>query len=57
MADDYIRMACAELKAMNQPAPSGEQELNKNLLVVYLPGVLGYSVMLFFFDLFGFIST
>ena len=34
MADDYIRMACAELKAMNKPAPSGEQELNKNILVV-----------------------
>ena len=34
MADDYIRMACAELKAMRKPAPSGEQELNKNLLVV-----------------------
>ena len=34
-----------------------ELKLNKNLLVVYLPGVLGYSVMLFFFDLFGFIST
>jgi len=34
MADDYIRMACAELKAMRKPAPSGEQELNKNILVV-----------------------
>ncbi len=34
MADDYIRMACAELKAMSKPAPSGEQEVNKNLLVV-----------------------
>jgi quinone-modifying oxidoreductase subunit QmoB len=34
MADDYIRMACAELKSMNIPAPSGEQELNKTLLVV-----------------------
>ncbi len=34
MADDYIRMACAELKSMKKPAPSGEQELNKNLMVV-----------------------
>ncbi len=34
MADDYIRMACAELKSMTKPAPSGEQELNKTLLVV-----------------------
>ncbi len=34
MADDYIRMACAELKSMSKPSPSGEQELNKNLLVV-----------------------
>ncbi|WP_133512898.1 hydrogenase iron-sulfur subunit [Candidatus Thiosymbion oneisti] len=34
MADDYIRMACAEVKYMNPPAPSGEQALNKTLLVV-----------------------
>ncbi|MES9964123.1 MAG: hydrogenase iron-sulfur subunit [Candidatus Sedimenticola sp. 20ELBAFRAG] len=34
MGDDYIRMACAELKSMSQPSASGEQELNKNLLVV-----------------------
>lgn len=34
MADDYIRMACAEIKYMTTPAPSGEQELNKTLLVV-----------------------
>jgi len=34
MADDYIRMACAEVKYMNPPSPSGEQELNKTLLVV-----------------------
>ncbi|MGD8590299.1 MAG: hydrogenase iron-sulfur subunit [Chromatiales bacterium] len=34
MADDYIRMACAEVKAMKKPAPSGEQGLNKNILVV-----------------------
>jgi quinone-modifying oxidoreductase subunit QmoB len=34
MADDYIRMACAENKAMKIPKSSGEQELNKTLLVV-----------------------
>jgi quinone-modifying oxidoreductase subunit QmoB len=34
MADDYVRMACAELKSMGIPSSSGEQELNKNLLVV-----------------------
>ena len=34
MADDYIRMACAEVKYMTKPSPSGEQELNKTLLVV-----------------------
>ncbi len=34
MADDYIRMACAEVKYMTKPTPSGEQELNKTLLVV-----------------------
>ncbi len=34
MADDYIRMACAEVKFLTVPTPSGEQELNKNLLVV-----------------------
>ncbi|MCB2264471.1 MAG: hydrogenase iron-sulfur subunit [Candidatus Thiosymbion ectosymbiont of Robbea hypermnestra] len=34
MADDYIRMACAEVKYMNPPAPSGEQALDKTLLVV-----------------------
>ncbi len=34
MADDYIRMACAELRSSKQPAPSGEQTLNKNILVV-----------------------
>jgi quinone-modifying oxidoreductase subunit QmoB len=26
MADDYIRMACAEVKFMTKPSPSGEQE-------------------------------
>ena len=34
MGDDLIRMACAESKYMNIPTPSGEQELNKTLLVV-----------------------
>ncbi|MGE5152982.1 MAG: CoB--CoM heterodisulfide reductase iron-sulfur subunit A family protein, partial [Bdellovibrio bacteriovorus] len=34
MADDYVRMACAEVKFMNVPEPSGEQELNRTLLVV-----------------------
>ena len=34
MADDYIRMACAESKYQKLPKRSGEQELNKNILVV-----------------------
>jgi quinone-modifying oxidoreductase, subunit QmoB len=35
MADDYIRMACAESKFQKLPAGSNEQnELNKNILVV-----------------------
>ncbi len=34
MADDYIRMACFESKFSKVPQPSGEQELNKNILVV-----------------------
>ena len=34
MADDYIRMACAESKYMKTPAASGQQEVNKNILVV-----------------------
>ncbi len=34
MADDYIRMACAESKFQKLPQKSGEQELNKNILVV-----------------------
>lgn len=34
MADDYIRMACAELRAMNIPQSSGEQSLNRNILIV-----------------------
>lgn len=34
MADDYIRMACAEIKQMAVPAPSQEQGLNRHILVV-----------------------
>lgn len=34
MADDYIRMACAESKFQKIAKRSGEQELNKNILVV-----------------------
>jgi len=34
MADDYIRMACAESKHMKVPQGSGEQQLNKTMLVV-----------------------
>ncbi|MBK5966067.1 heterodisulfide reductase [Thiocystis minor] len=45
MADDYIRMACAEVKFMTVPTPSGEQELNKNILVVG-GGVTGMTAAL-----------
>src|SRR5574339_508342 len=34
MADDYVRMACAESKYMNMPASSGQQGLVKHILVV-----------------------
>lgn len=34
MADDYVRMACAEVKQMTPPKSSAEQDLNKNILVV-----------------------
>ena len=34
MADDYIRMACFESKFQKTPESSGEQPLNKNILVV-----------------------
>ncbi len=34
MANDYIRMGCAEAKHMNQPDASGEQGLTKHILVV-----------------------
>ena len=33
MADDYIRMACAESKYMKIPQPSGEQGVIKNILI------------------------
>ncbi len=45
MADDYIRMACAEVKFMTQPKPSGEQSLNKNIMVVG-GGVTGMAAAL-----------
>ena len=45
MADDYIRMACAEVKFMSKPTPSGEQALNKNILVVG-GGVTGMTAAL-----------
>ena len=45
MADDYIRMACAEVKFMTKPSPSGEQSLNKNLLIVG-GGVTGMTAAL-----------
>ena len=34
MANDYVRMACAEAKYMTTPSASGEQSLNRRLLVV-----------------------
>ncbi len=34
MADDYIRMACGEIKFLTTPTSSGQQGLTKNLLVV-----------------------
>ncbi|MBF2760485.1 MAG: hydrogenase iron-sulfur subunit [Ectothiorhodospiraceae bacterium AqS1] len=34
MADDHIRMACAEIRFMSPPSPSLEQSLNRTLLVV-----------------------
>ncbi len=33
MADDYVRMACAESKYMKVPAASGQQGVNKNILI------------------------
>ncbi|QEP44909.1 hydrogenase iron-sulfur subunit [Ectothiorhodospiraceae bacterium BW-2] len=34
MADDYVRMACAEAKFLKVPSSSGEQELTKRIMVV-----------------------
>jgi len=34
MADDYVRMACAEAKFMKVPSSSGEQSLTRSLMVV-----------------------
>ena len=34
MADDYIRMSCAEAKFSNIPEKSGEQDVNRNILIV-----------------------
>ncbi|OQW93544.1 MAG: heterodisulfide reductase [Beggiatoa sp. IS2] len=45
MADDYIRMACAEVKYMNLPAASEEQGLNRHILVVG-GGVTGMTAAL-----------
>jgi quinone-modifying oxidoreductase subunit QmoB len=45
MADDYIRMACAEVKYMTVPTPSGEQEVNTSILVVG-GGVTGMTAAL-----------
>ena len=33
MADDYVRMACAEAKYMKVPQASGQQGVNKNILI------------------------
>jgi len=45
MADDYVRMSCAEVRFMTVPRPSGEQALVKNILVVG-GGVTGMSAAL-----------
>ncbi|RKZ92160.1 MAG: heterodisulfide reductase [Candidatus Parabeggiatoa sp. nov. 1] len=45
MAEDYIRMACAEVKYMNLPAPSEEQGLVRHVLVVG-GGVTGLNAAL-----------
>ncbi len=45
MADDYIRMACSEIKAMSLPSPSEEQGRNPHLLVVG-GGVTGMTAAL-----------
>lgn len=45
MAEDYIRMACAEAKFVNLPQSSGEQGLNRQVLVVG-GGVTGMTAAL-----------
>ncbi len=45
MADDYVRMACAEARHMSAPAPSGEQGLTQHILVVG-GGMTGMSAAL-----------
>jgi quinone-modifying oxidoreductase subunit QmoB len=45
MAEDYVRMGCFEIKAMNMPSPSGEQSLNRHILVVG-GGVTGMTAAL-----------
>ncbi len=45
MADDYVRMACAEIKILNIPKPSEQQALNKSILVVG-GGVTGMTAAL-----------
>lgn len=45
MADDYIRMACAEVKYMTVPSGSGQQSLNRTILVAG-GGVTGMSAAL-----------
>ncbi|UCB56397.1 MAG: hydrogenase iron-sulfur subunit [Thiotrichales bacterium] len=45
MADDYIRMACAEAKFSKIPEKSGEQGINKNILIVG-GGVAGMNAAL-----------
>ncbi len=45
MADDYVRMACAEVKFLSVPKGSGEQPLNKRILVVG-GGVTGMTAAL-----------
>lgn len=34
MAEDYIRMGCAEIKAMQEAQPSGEQGRNRHIMIV-----------------------
>ncbi len=45
MADDYIRMACAEVRFMEVPKPSGEQGCVEKLLIVG-GGVTGMTAAL-----------